>query len=76
LTALKLSRKTKKQIEGLAGLARVPIERNPVAHAILTAKDISDNAYRLKYGKDPKYRRFAVKPKRRTNYKTPRRLGA
>lgn len=58
-----ISKKTKKRLEGAVGLGKVVVERNPIASAVLTAKETADSAHKLLYGKDPKYLPSAV-PKR------------
>ena len=53
------TKKTEKRIEGLTGIVKTVAEKNPVAHAVLTAKDLSDNTYKIRYGRDPKRFGFA-----------------
>jgi hypothetical protein len=65
-----ISKKTKKRIEGAVGLGKVVVERNPIAHTVLTAKETADSAHRLLYGIDPRYvpssipKRFRASPRR------------
>src|SRR5438445_160731 len=64
-----ISKKTKKRLEGAVGVGKIVVERNPIAHAVLTAKETVDSAHKLLYGKDPKYlpsipKRFRAPPKR------------
>lgn len=66
-----LSKKTKKRLEGVKDLAQTVAEKNPVVHALSTAKEVADSTYKIRHGKDPKYlrmlqprqRKFAIKRK-------------
>ena len=59
---------TKKRLEGVADLAKTVVERNPVANAFLTAKEVGDATYKIKHGKDPHYakllKRYSSTPRR------------
>jgi hypothetical protein len=65
-----ISKKTKKRLEGVVGLGKVVVERNPIAHTVLAAKETADSAHKLLYGEDPRYvassipRRFRASPNR------------
>ena len=66
-----LDKKNRKRIEGVAGLGKTVLERNPIAHALVTAKEIGDSTFKIRYGEDPRYlpvpRRFRYTPKPRTH---------
>lgn len=68
-----IDEKTKKRLEGVADLAKTVVQRNPVAHAIQTAKDISDAAYKIKHGKNPQYVKLVrrhLPTRKRSSYST------
>ena len=64
-----ISKETKKRFEGVADLTKTVVTKNPVAHAIMTAKEIGDAAFKIKYGKDPRYakllKRYSPTPKKK-----------
>jgi len=54
----KPSQKTKTRINGVKSLSQMIAEKNPVAHALLTTKDASEALYKIRYGRNLKYRRL------------------
>jgi hypothetical protein len=51
--AKSFSKENDKRIEGIQGVAEIAASKNPVVNAVLTTKDVGENAWKVAPNKDP-----------------------